>query len=197
MIGAKGEFFLPMNSICVLTGQKKYYNNHTDSKASHPITMMRKTALLALVGSAAAFAPAAVPALRSTNAASCMQMQADGVSRRDLMSGLAGAAIIAAPAAAFADTEYPNVPFLGGSDQVDVNNANIRVYTRFPGMYPTIAGIIIKNGPYANKDEIKSKNAEKFTPAMKEVYAKYEKNFVALKPAPEYVEDIFNNGLYR
>jgi len=30
--------------------------------------MMRKTALLALVGSAAAFSPAAVPALRSTNA---------------------------------------------------------------------------------------------------------------------------------
>lgn len=30
--------------------------------------MMRKTALLALVGSAAAFAPAGVPSLRSTNA---------------------------------------------------------------------------------------------------------------------------------
>jgi hypothetical protein len=27
---------------------------------------------------------------------------------------------------------------------VDVNNANIRVYTRFPGMYPTIAGLIVK-----------------------------------------------------
>jgi hypothetical protein len=28
--------------------------------------------------------------------------------------------------------------------QVDVNNANIRVYTRFPGMYPTIAGLLVK-----------------------------------------------------
>jgi hypothetical protein len=27
---------------------------------------------------------------------------------------------------------------------VDINNANIRVYTRFPGMYPTIAGIMVK-----------------------------------------------------
>ena len=47
-----------------------------------------------------------------------MQMQADGVSRRDLLSGVAGAAIVAAPALANAETEYPNVPYLGGSDQV-------------------------------------------------------------------------------
>jgi len=97
---------------------------------------MRKCALLALVGSAAAFAPAAMPSLRSTNAASCMQMQADGVSRRDLLSGLAAAAV-AAPALANADTEYANIPFLGGSDQVDVNNANIRVYTRCVLWNPT------------------------------------------------------------
>merc|ERR1712127_500524 len=158
--------------------------------------MMRKTALLALVGSAAAFAPSAAPSLRSTNAASCMQMQADGVSRRDLLSGL-GAAVVAVPALANADTEYPNVPFLGGSDLVDVNNANIRVYTRFPGMYPAIAGLMVKNGPYASMDELKTKLFPKLTPEMKEIFAKYEKNLVALKPAPEYVEDIWNNGLYR
>lgn len=62
--------------------------------------------------------------------ASCMQMQADGVSRRDILSGLTAAAVVAVPVLANADTEYPNIPFLGGSDQVDVNNANIRVYTR-------------------------------------------------------------------
>merc|ERR1719199_1337792 len=159
--------------------------------------MMRKTALLALVGSAAAFAPAGVPALRAKNAVSCMQMQADGVSRRDMLQGLAGAAIVAAPAAAFADVEYANVPFLGGSDQVDVNNANIRVYTRFPGMYPAIAGIIVKNGPYKSTEDIIAKIGDKLTPEMKAIYSKYEKNLVALKPAPEYQEDIWNNGLYR
>lgn len=42
-----------------------------------------------------------------------------------------------------------------------------------------------QNGPYANKDEIKSKNAAKLTPAMKVIYSKYEKNFVALKHASE------------
>merc|ERR1712127_613972 len=127
--------------------------------------------------------PAAVPALRSTNAASCMQMNAEGVSRRDF-AGLAGAAMIAAPALANADTEYANVPFLGGSDQVDVNNANIRVYTRFPGMYPAIAGILVKNGPYKSKEDIMAKIGDKLTPEMKAIYSKYEKNLVALKPAP-------------
>merc|ERR1712216_1058977 len=160
-------------------------------------TMMRKSAILALVGSAAAFAPSAVPSLRGANSACAMKMQADGVSRRDILSGLAGAAIIAAPALANADVEYPNVPFLGGSDQVDVNNANIRVYTRFPGMYPAIAGIIVKNGPYKSTEDIMAKIGDKLTPEMKAIYSKYEKNLVALKPAPEYQEDIWNNGLYR
>ena len=29
-------------------------------------------------------------------------------------------------------------------EQVDINNANIRVYTRFPGLYPKIAGLMVK-----------------------------------------------------
>ena len=46
-------------------------------------------------------------------------MQAEGgVSRRDILSGLAGAAVVAAPAITNAETEYPNVPYLGGSDTV-------------------------------------------------------------------------------
>ena len=81
--------------------------------------------------------------------------------------------------------------------QVDVNNANIRVYTRFPGMYPTIAGIIVKNAPYASTQDLESKVSAKLTPEMKAIFGKYQKNLVALKPAPEYQEDQFNNGFYR
>lgn len=136
-----------------------------------------------------------------SNAATSMQMlNSEGVSRRDF-AGLAGAAVLAVPAIANADTEYPNVPFLGGADIVDINNANIRVYTRFPGMYPTVAGILIKNGPYESVDAVEGKLTEKlgesFTPAMKAVWNKYKDKFVALKVAPEYQEDIWNNGLYR
>ena len=72
-----------------------------------------------------------------------------------------------------------------------------RVYTRFPGMYPTIAGIIVKNAPYASTQDLESKVSAKLTPEMKAIFGKYQKNLVALKPAPEYQEDQFNNGLYR
>jgi hypothetical protein len=55
-----------------------------------------------------------------------MQMKAEGVSRRDLL-GVAGAAVVAVPALANADTEYPNVPFLGGSDQVRAHECCVSI----------------------------------------------------------------------
>ena len=48
----------------------------------------------------------------------CTMQAEGGVSRRDILSGLAGAAVVAAPAIANAEVEYPNVPYLGGSDTV-------------------------------------------------------------------------------
>jgi len=67
----------------------------------------------------------------------------------------------------------------------------------FPGMYPTIAGLMVKNTPYKDTADIKTKLFPKLTPKMQEIYMKYDKNLIALKPAPEFVEDIWNNGLYR
>ena len=43
----------------------------------------------------------------------------------------------------------------------------------------------MQNGPYGSIEEMKKKNSDKFTPEMKAILAKYEKNLVALKPAPE------------
>ena len=72
-------------------------------------------------------------------------MHAEGsVSRRDMLKTFVAGAVIAAPALANAEIDYANLPYLGGSDKIDVNNANIRVYTKLPGMYPSIAGIIAK-----------------------------------------------------
>ena len=56
-------------------------------------------------------------------------------------AGFAAAAVAAAPAAD-ALVDYPGLPYLGGGDKIDVNNANIRAYLRLPGMYPSIAGKI-------------------------------------------------------
>ena len=37
---------------------------------------------------------------------------------------------------------------------MDVNNANVRVYARFPGMYPSAAGKIVSHGPYKSVGDL-------------------------------------------
>ena len=44
----------------------------------------------------------------------------------------------ALPANAIID--YAGLPGLGGSDKIDINNANVRVYVKIQGMYPGCAG---------------------------------------------------------
>eukprot|EP00444_Apocalathium_aciculiferum_P030687 CAMPEP_0183429802 /NCGR_PEP_ID=MMETSP0370-20130417/49113_1 /TAXON_ID=268820 /ORGANISM="Peridinium aciculiferum, Strain PAER-2" /LENGTH=129 /DNA_ID=CAMNT_0025614937 /DNA_START=58 /DNA_END=443 /DNA_ORIENTATION=+ len=59
-------------------------------------------------------------------------------SRRQQVASVAGAAALAmAPAAGLAIVDYDAVKYLGGSDKVDINNANVQAYRQFPGMYPT------------------------------------------------------------
>mmetsp|Transcript_3249 Transcript_3249/g.6476 ORF Transcript_3249/g.6476 Transcript_3249/m.6476 type:complete len:161 (-) Transcript_3249:114-596(-) len=160
--------------------------------------MLTKSAIAAaLLGCASAFSPAtpALSGLTHRASACSMTMQADGVSRRDFFAAAAVGAAVVAPQVAFADVEYPNVPFLGGSDVVDVNNANIRVYTRFPGMYPAVATKIVRYGPYTSFNDMLEKG--KFTPPEKDILIKYKDNLTALEPAPEYQIDNINNGLYR
>lgn len=81
----------------------------------------------------------ALPAARAPTAASVcdkhVRMSAEPVSRRAALSAAlsAAAAIVAVPLAANANIEYANVGFLGGGDKIDVNNANIRAYVKYPG----------------------------------------------------------------
>lgn len=119
------------------------------------------------------------------------------ISRRAALSAALSAvtATVIAPLIAQAEIEYPNVGFLGGSDKIDVNNANVRAYLKLPGFYPSLAGIIASNGPYKSTDELS--RLPGLTEAMKEALAKYKDNLVALDPAPEYEIDKLNNGLYR
>jgi hypothetical protein len=49
---------------------------------------------------------------------------------------------------ASAEIDYDGVKYLGGGDKIDVNNANIRAYLKVPGLYPSIASKLVKNGPY-------------------------------------------------
>jgi photosystem II PsbU protein len=62
-------------------------------------------------------------------------------------------------------------------------------------MYPGAAGKIVTHGPYKTVSEVY--NIPGLTAGEKEVIKKYESRFVVGAPAPEYVIDRINNGLYR
>ncbi|CAJ1961677.1 unnamed protein product [Cylindrotheca closterium] len=116
--------------------------------------------------------------------------------RRDFLSQAAAVAGLAAFApAANAVRDYEGLGYLGGGNVVDINNANVRVYLKMPGMYPAVAGKIVTNGPYKSVGEVYS--IPGLTSAEKDVIKKYESRFTALPPQADYVIDIYNNGLYR
>merc|ERR1719252_280013 len=118
------------------------------------------------------------------------------IGRRALFSKALGtSAALAAAAPAFAEVDYAGVGFLGGSKTIDVNNANIRVYQKLPGMYPNAAGKLVSKAPYKSKEDLYSKAG--LTEKEKETVKKYDSNFVFLEPRPEYIIDNINNGLYR
>jgi photosystem II PsbU protein len=115
--------------------------------------------------------------------------------RREFLSAAAAAAGLAlTPLAANAIRDYENVGLLGGSEVVDVNNANVRVYLKMPGLYPTVAGKIASNGPYNSVSDIY--NIPGLTGEEKNMIKKYESRFTAKAPQADYVIDRINNGLY-
>eukprot|EP00613_Pedinella_sp_CCMP2098_P000214 CAMPEP_0171615992 /NCGR_PEP_ID=MMETSP0990-20121206/13204_1 /TAXON_ID=483369 /ORGANISM="non described non described, Strain CCMP2098" /LENGTH=135 /DNA_ID=CAMNT_0012180157 /DNA_START=396 /DNA_END=804 /DNA_ORIENTATION=- len=115
--------------------------------------------------------------------------------RREFISAIASAALVV-PLAANAEVDYDGVKYLGGGDQIDLNNANIRAYLRLSGMYPGAAGKIA-----SNPKPLKTVSDVYAIPGLSEkekaVIKKYESRFVVLEPKPEYVIDRMNNGLYR
>lgn len=114
--------------------------------------------------------------------------------RRDFLAFAAGAAFVAAaPLTANAIRDYDNIGLLGGGEVVDINNANVRVYLKMPGLYPTVAGKIASNGPYKSVSEIYS--IPGLTGAEKDLMKKYESRFTAQAPQADYVIDRINNGL--
>lgn len=114
--------------------------------------------------------------------------------RREFLSAFGAAAGVAAFApAANAIRDYENIQYLGGGKVVDINNANVRVYLKMPGLYPTVAGKIASNGPYKSVGELY--NIPGLTSAEKDVIKKYESRFTTKDPAADYVIDRINNGL--
>merc|ERR1712070_381439 len=113
-------------------------------------------------------------------------------SRRQQAASVAAAAAVAlAPGAANAIVDFDGLAFLGGSDKVDINNANVQAYKQFPGFFPTAAGVIATHGPYKEVNEIfQIPNTD---PRITAIFKKYEQNLVCLPANPAYFIDRVNN----
>jgi photosystem II PsbU protein len=139
----------------------------------------------------AARAPAVSMKMSDTSAPSRWQLP----SRRDIMAKVFGASALGGAAAADAVVDYAGVGYLGGAKTIDVNNANVRVYQKLPGMYPIVAGKIVAKAPYKDKADMYAKAG--FEASEAEVAKKFDKDFIFLEPQAEFVIDNINNGLYR
>ncbi|MBD2720430.1 MULTISPECIES: photosystem II complex extrinsic protein PsbU [unclassified Synechococcus] len=80
--------------------------------------------------------------------------------------------------------------------KVDLNNASVRRFQQYPGMYPTLAGKIVLGGPYDSVDDVLSLD---LTDRQKELFNKYKGNFTVTPPAIALNEgfDRINDGVYR
>uniref|UniRef100_A0A7S0CB11 Photosystem II 12 kDa extrinsic protein n=1 Tax=Proboscia inermis TaxID=420281 RepID=A0A7S0CB11_9STRA len=148
-----------------------------------------KLAIFALLLSAvAAFVPV------QTERANTVLQATD--SRREFLSAATAAvAVVAAAAPANAIRDYENIALLGGSEIIDVNNANVRVYLKLQGMYPGAAGKIVSHGPYESVSDLYK--IPGISDGEKAVIKRYEARFTTRPPSADYVIDRINNGLYR
>merc|ERR1719163_2225303 len=150
-------------------------------------------ALLLAFGASSGYAPTM---LRTTSPRTAgVTMSQEPVARRELLSKVLGASALVAATAANAEVDYAGVGYLGGAKIIDVNNANVRVYQKLPGVYPNAAGKIVSKAPYKSKEDMYAKAG--FSPAESAAVKKYDANFIFLEPRPEYIIDNINNGLYR
>ncbi|WP_216910323.1 photosystem II complex extrinsic protein PsbU [Synechococcus sp. CCY 0621] len=80
--------------------------------------------------------------------------------------------------------------------KVDLNNASVRRFQQYPGMYPTLAGKIVLGGPYESVDDVLELD---LTDRQKELFNKYKANFTVTPPAIALNEgfDRINDGVYR
>jgi photosystem II PsbU protein len=81
--------------------------------------------------------------------------------------------------------------------KIDLNNTNVRAFMQYPGMYPTLARMILKNAPFDSVEDLLEMPG--LTDVQKEILKNNFSNFVVSPPLDVLVEggDRFNNGIYR
>ncbi|MGF1499040.1 MAG: photosystem II complex extrinsic protein PsbU [Elainellaceae cyanobacterium] len=81
-------------------------------------------------------------------------------------------------------------------EKVDLNNSNVRAFIKLPGMYPTLARMVVKNGPFDSVDDVFKMPG--LTERQKQVLERHRDRFIVTDPIDAFVEggDRFNNGIY-
>ena len=81
--------------------------------------------------------------------------------------------------------------------KLDLNNTNVRSFRQYSGLYPTLAGLIVKNAPYDSVEDVLK--IAGLTEAQKDVLKANLDNFTATDVEEALVEgaDRINNGIYR
>jgi photosystem II PsbU protein len=81
--------------------------------------------------------------------------------------------------------------------KIDLNNTNVRAFTQYPGMYPTLARMVVKYAPFNRVEDVL--DMPDLSGRQKEILQANFKNFVVTPPKDSLVEggDRFNNGIYR
>lgn len=81
--------------------------------------------------------------------------------------------------------------------KLDLNNTNVRAFRQVSGLYPTLAGLIVKHAPYENVDDVL--NIPGLTARQKDVLRDSLDSFTVTEVEEALVEgdDRFNNGIYR
>ncbi|MDX2243560.1 MAG: photosystem II complex extrinsic protein PsbU [Leptolyngbyaceae cyanobacterium bins.302] len=81
--------------------------------------------------------------------------------------------------------------------KLDLNNTNIRAFRQYQGLYPTLAGILVKNAPYESVDDVLE--IPGLTDRQKDILRQNLDNFTVTEVESALTEgaDRINNGIYR
>lgn len=80
--------------------------------------------------------------------------------------------------------------------KVDLNNSDVRDFRQFPGMYPTLAGLIIQNATYDTVEDVL--NIPGLTDHQKELLEANLDSFTVTEISDTFTEgeDRYNAGVY-
>jgi photosystem II PsbU protein len=81
--------------------------------------------------------------------------------------------------------------------KLDLNNTNVRAFRQFPGLYPNLAGLIVKNAPYEKVEDVL--DIPGLSATQRETLQANLDNFTVTEPETALIEgyDRINNGIYR